>query len=349
MKHALFSLVASGFLAACTQTAAQDVQTVASAPANQTDCNCKEEMFPFAPPSARVESWANGPSAEEIAKPTRVVMLGTGTPVPDAYRAGPSVAVIHRGQAYIFDIGAGSVRRAIEARYKYDIPGLYPSSVRAVFLTHMHSDHVADLSELAHTFWWRRSENLLVFGPSGLTNMADAMDKELEADIRARLDGVQPVSNTTGYQLEATEISDGIIFQDTGITIEAFTVPHGDINPAFGYKIVADDMTIVISGDTAASEIIREKARGADLLIHEVISDKGLSENSPFWQAYHKSAHTLASDVGKIANDAQPKTLVLYHGLFYGTAEADVVAEVAEFFKGKIVLADDLELFEATR
>ena len=113
------------------------------------------EPFAVSVPSAVVEL-RDGPSAEELSRETQVVVLGTGTPVPDAHRAGSSTAVIHKGEAYLFDVGAGAVRNAAIARYRYDIPSLYPTQICCVFLTHLHNDHTQDLSELATTMWWRR-------------------------------------------------------------------------------------------------------------------------------------------------------------------------------------------------
>ncbi len=325
----LGALIAMVFLSACSML--PDSTTV--------------DPYPFAPQSAITELRPDGPSQAELDTPTQVVVLGTGTPVPDVYRSGSSIAVIHKGQAYLFDVGAGSVRRAIEARYKYDILALYPHLIRAVFITHMHSDHVMDLTELTMTYWWRRNPQLLAYGPKGMRNFFEGMEKMVAADIDFRLNGVQPVDNRRGFLAQVTEISDGIIFEENGLTVEAFTVPHGTIKPAFGYKIVTEDMSIVISGDTAKSEIIPQKAKGVDLLFHEVISDVGFARLSPFWQRYHTSAHTLASDVGRIAQLAQPKKLVLYHGLYYGVDEETVVEDARRYFDGEVLLAGDLDRF----
>ena len=88
--------------------------------------------FAITLPSARVEL-RDAPSESELLAPTRVVVLGTGTPIPDAFRAGSSIAVIHKGESYLFDAGAGAVRNAVVARYKHDIPSLYPSLICCVF------------------------------------------------------------------------------------------------------------------------------------------------------------------------------------------------------------------------
>jgi len=298
---------------------------------------------PFAKvvPSAVIEI-RDEPTQAELDKETQVVMLGTGNPVPDAYRAGPSIAVIHKGEAYLFDIGAGAIQNAVTARYKYDIPSLYPSQICCVFLTHLHSDHTMDYSELAFTLWWRRRAPIFAWGPAGLEQMTQGMYEMMAPDTALRTSGVQPLQMPDAYKINTTEIEEGIVFQKDDLKVEAFLVNHGEIKPAFGYRITTDDKTIVISGDTAISKRVLEMSRGVDILFHEVISDSGLARNTEFWQKYHRSAHTVASDLGRLASEAQPGLLVLYHGLFYGVPEASVVDEVRTTYDGEVVLANDL-------
>jgi ribonuclease BN (tRNA processing enzyme) len=286
-----------------------------------------------------------GPSAKEIAAATRIVMLGTGTPIPDAYRAGPSIAVVHKGNAYLFDVGAGAIRNAALARYKYDIPSLYPTHICCVFLTHLHSDHMLDFSELAYTMWWRRPLPLRAWGPPGLQEMTDGMRAMMAPDTRSRRSGTQPVLIEGSYFVEATEILPGFVFEKDGLRIEAFEVNHGDIKPAYGYRITTDDKTIVISGDTAISQTLEEMAEGADILFHEVISDSGLLRNSEAFQAYHRRSHSQATDLGRLASRVRPGLLVLYHGLYYGLPETTVLDEVRSTYDGKVMLANDLDTF----
>ena len=295
-------------------------------------------------PSARVETrqTSSGAALDVL---TQVVVLGTGTPIPDAFRAGPSIAVIHNGESYLFDVGAGAVRQATIARYKYDIPSLYPSEICCLFLTHLHSDHTLDLSELAHTLWWRRSSSLKIWGPQGIDRIADGLLDLIAADAQFRIDGVQPVANPNGYKVRQENLQTGIVLTKDDLVIEAFLVNHGDINPAFVFKITTDDLSIVISGDTAYSKLVAEKAEGVDLLFHEVISLAGLEKNSPGFQRYHNSVHTTSEELARLANIAQPKKLVLYHGLFYGTEESTVLDEIKALYNGEVVLASDLDKF----
>lgn len=294
--------------------------------------------------SATVET-RDGPTARELATETQVVVLGTGTPIPDAHRAGPSIAVIHKGEAYLFDVGAGAIRNATLARYRYDIPSLYPTQICCMFLTHVHSDHMLDYSELAYTMWWRRPTMLRAWGPPGLNEITDGMQKMMAPDQRTRSSGTQPVFSDDEYGVQTTEIQEGIVFEKDDLKIEAFEVSHGDIKPAFGFRVTTDDKTIVISGDTAISAKLAEMAQGADILFHEVISDRGLMRNSAAFQAYHKRSHTIASDLGRLASRARPGLLVLYHGLHYGLPESVVIDEVRSTYDGDVVLANDLDKF----
>ena len=277
-------------------------------------------------------------------------MLGTGTPVADAQRAGASVAVISQAKVFVFDAGGGMVQNAFAAREHLGVSELGtkkldPVGICCLFFTHLHSDHTLDYVELANTLWWRRDEKLRAWGPIGLQSMTEGMYQLMQPDIEIRTSGLQPVKNADFYQVDVTEIIEGVVYEEDGVLIEAFNVPHGDIRPAFGYKITTPDKSIVISGDTSYSEKLLEMSRGVDILIHEVISDKGLSTRSEFWQKYHRAAHTTTTKLAKLASLAKPKKLVLYHALFYGSTEEELLEEVRSQYDGEVVLANDLDIF----
>ena len=277
---------------------------------------------------------------------TTVVILGTGTPVPDAERSGPGVAVIHNENSYIFDAGGGMVQRAIEANQQLGIKALYPTNIKHLFITHLHSDHVLDYPELAATYWWRREEKLKAYGPEGLQAMTDSFYDMMATDIKLRTSGNQPVKNPDFYQVDVTEIQQqGIVLEDGEVTVEAITVNHGDIKPAYGYKVTTPDKTVVISGDTTYSENLIERAKGADVLIHEVISEAGWSKLPKVWQIYHASAHTRTGQLAEIANKTRPGVLVLTHILHYSAPIETVLTEIEALYDGKVVLANDLDVF----
>ncbi|RUM55100.1 MAG: MBL fold metallo-hydrolase [Marinomonas sp.] len=277
---------------------------------------------------------------------TQVVTLGTGTPVTNPERVGSATAVVYNDKAYLFDIGPGAVHRTIQAAAN-GFPQLHPTKIENLFITHLHSDHILDYGELASTLWWRRDNQISVFGPKGIQAMTNGYYDMLQVDLDLRLHGLQPVKNPELYKTKVTEYEHGgWVFKDGDVTIEAFDVPHGDIEPAFGYKITTPDKSIVISGDTGYSEKLIEMAKGVDILVHEVINDEALKKVSPAWQNYHSQAHTPAAELAKVANAVQPGLLVLTHLLFYAEPVESTAEQVRQHYDGKVVLANDLDVFE---
>ena len=163
-------------------------------------------------------------------------------------------------------------------------------------------------------------------------------------DISLRLNGNTPVRDANMYKVAITEISkDGIIFDKNDVTVEAFTVSHGDIEPAYSYKVTTPDKTIVISGDTTYNENLVKKAENVDILIHEVISHEGWSALDKNWQNYHQLSHTLTTDLAKVANKTKPGLLVLTHVLHYGAPIETAYTEISALYDGKVSLANDLD------
>ncbi|WP_229333207.1 MBL fold metallo-hydrolase [Halomonas sp. KAO] len=289
---------------------------------------------------------AIGTSITAIAD-TQVVMLGTGTPVPNGERAGAGIAVIYNDEAYVFDVGAGVIERATQAAERLDIAPLSPVNIDHLFLTHLHSDHVLDYPELLGTYWWRRTDQLKVFGPEGTQAMSEGIYTMLADDTETRLKDKSPVTNPDAAYADVTEITaPGTVFEEDGIRIEAFPVSHGHWDLAYGYKVTTPDKTIVISGDTSINEEVERQAEKADILIHEVISHSGWKELPEQWQAYHQYAHTLTDELADLANAAQPDLLVLYHVLHYGAPIESALEEVQRDYDGDVVLADDLDVFK---
>jgi len=295
---------------------------------------------------------ADAAEAAASAAGMRIVILGTGTPNADPDRSGPALAIIHAGKAVLVDAGAGLVRRAAAAERAGE-PALSPEKLDRVFLTHLHSDHTLGLADLIFTPWvLEREAPLAIYGPPGTKKMARRLEKAYAEDIDLRLHGLQP-STPEGWKTDVAEISNaGRIFEEGGLFVDAIAVPHGEWKYAYGYKFSAGGKTIVISGDTAKSAAIIEAARGADILVHEVISARGLKMRSPEWQAYHHAYHTTTSELAEIAREAKPKLLVLYHQLYEGghknpDGDAMLIEEIrAAGYEGEIVSAKDLDVFE---
>jgi ribonuclease BN (tRNA processing enzyme) len=275
---------------------------------------------------------------------TQIVLLGTGTPNADPDRSGPSVAIVVNETPYIVDFGPGVVRRA-GAAHRMGIKALAMPRLSRAFVTHLHSDHTAGYADLIFTPWvLERERPLEVYGPPGIKAMTHHILKAYEEDIRIRLDGLEP-ANKTGYRVNAHEIKPGVIYKDQNVTVRAFAVNHGSWQHALGYRFDTPDRSIVISGDCAPSQSVIENCNGCDVLIHEVYSEIGFKTRPPVWQRYHSAFHTSTRQLGEIATKAKPGLLILYHQLFWGRSDDDLVNEVRQFYDGKVVSGTDLAVF----
>ena len=275
---------------------------------------------------------------------THVVLLGTGTPNADPERAGPATAIVVNGIPYLVDLGPGVVRRAAAAHLA-GVEALAVSNLKHAFVTHLHTDHTAGYPDFIFTPWvLERDEPVEVYGPEGLQAMTDHIQAAYRQDVHMRLVGLEP-ANSVGYKVNVHEIGPGVIHRDSNVTVEAFLVSHGSWPQAFGYKFSTPDRTIVISGDTAPSDRLVEIAKGCDILIHEGYSQAGFDRREPDWQAYHSQSHTSSLELAEIASKVRPGLLILHYQLFWGTSEADLLAEVQSRYAGRVVSGRDLEVY----
>lgn len=283
---------------------------------------------------------------------TQIVMLGTGTPIPDPDRFGPAVAIVVDSVAYLFDAGAGVVRRASAAGRKgvkvfaaRGVNGQPTPGFDRVFLTHLHSDHTLGLSDVIFTPWIQgRKVPLDIYGPPGTSHLVSGILDAYSEDIAERTHAKGGPS-PDAWKPVVHEITEGVVFHDSRITVNAFAVPHADWKYAFGYRIQTPDRVIVLSGDTRNYPAIAQQCRGCDVLIHEVYSDSGFTTVPAARQIYHAHAHTSATQLGDIATQANPGLLILYHQLFFGASEEKLLAEVRSRFKGRVVSAHDLDTY----
>jgi len=278
---------------------------------------------------------------------TKVAFLGTGTPVTDPEHQGPSTAIIVNGTPYIVDFGPGLVRRAaaLSTAYGGPLEGFGVASIKRAFLTHLHSDHTAGYPDLILTPWvMGRDEPLEVYGPEGLNAMTHHILKAYAEDIRLRVYGREP-ANDQGWRVNAHEIDVGTVYRDENVTVDAFAVQHGSWPRAFGYKFTTPDRVIAISGDTRPSATLVEACRGVDILVHEVYSKAGFDRREPEWQEYHSRFHTSAPELAEIAKQVRPGLLILYHQLYWGTTDDELLAEVRAGYDGAVVSAKDLDVY----
>lgn len=268
---------------------------------------------------------------------TKIVMLGSGSPDADPDRSGPSVAVVVGDKSYIVDFGAGVVRRAAAA-YRKGIMPLKPCNLTLAFLTHLHSDHTLGYPDLILSPWvLGRKELLTVYGPKGLQDMTDNLLLAYKVDIDERRNGIIK-ADMTGSQVDVHEIeTEGIIYKDENVMVEAISVNHCSFDQCFAYKFTTPDKVIVISGDTNPSEHLVEFAKGCDILVHEVFYNRGLESRPAKWRNYHSSVHTSAEKLGEIANKISPKLLITYHPVFLMGKDSGDTPNVTERINQRIV------------
>jgi ribonuclease Z len=280
---------------------------------------------------------------------TQVVLLGTGNPNPDPQHSGCSVAIIAGGTPYVVDFGPGVVRQAAAMSPSYGgaIEALEAENITHAFLTHLHSDHTVGLPDLVLTPWvMGRDEPLQLWGPEGIVAMTQHVLEAYREDIRYRTYGQEP-ANDRGWRVEAHAIKkEGVVFKDENVTVEAFPVAHGSWPNAWGFRFTTADKVIVVSGDTRPSENIVKYAQGADILVHEVYSDEKYKAKPQEWKQYHAAHHTSSLELGEIAAKAKPKLLVLYHILFWGASEEELLSEIAQVWDGQVIVGRDLLVIE---
>lgn len=268
---------------------------------------------------------------------TIIVTLGTGTPRPLPDVMGPATAVIVGQRVFLFDAGEGVERRLAAAR-------LPINGVTALFVTHLHSDHVLGLADLVFTSWNSgRDQPFPVFGPLGTKAMLDHLYEAFAVDIKER---EFDYGVAGGYRVSAHEIAPGVAYDSAGVRVTAFPVEHGRLT-AYGYRIDTPTRSVVISGDTRPCETLVRMATGVDVLIHEIQPSGPVQlagRPSVDWAKYIAGHHTTAIQLGVLAARAKPKLLIVSHNGRRAPA-AQLLTDIRRAFSGNVVIAEDLQRF----
>jgi ribonuclease BN (tRNA processing enzyme) len=275
---------------------------------------------------------------------TRLVLLGTGGgPTPKRLRSAPAQAIVVRDRTYIVDCGDGVARQLALA-------GIPLPSIRSVFITHQHSDHNADYGNLLMFAWIAGLRGPIdTYGPPPLERMT-RLFLEMNAydlEIRQKDEGRPPLAPS----IRARELTaDGPVIDDGTVKVTAALNRHPPVTPSFGYRFDTRERSIVISGDTNVSENLIRLARGADVLVHEVMHvpsiDRVLKSDpdATSLREHLLASHTTTDDVGRVAAEAKVGTLVLSHFVpgDLDLPEAEWTAAARSHFKGRIVVGADL-------
>ena len=276
---------------------------------------------------------------------TRLILLGTaGGATPKISRGAPAQVILRDGRAYVVDCGNGVARQL-------RLAGVSFRDIRHVLVTHHHSDHNADYGNLLLLAWGTDlTQPVETWGPPPLKRITSLFLDMSETDIKVRMadEGRPPLAPLIRPH-EVT--SDGLVFRDGGVTVTCARVHHPLVTDAFAYRFDSPDRSIVISGDTSPSQAIVKLARNADVLVHEALylpeveKMAGASSNPGALRRHLLDSHSPVEEVGRIAAEANVRTLVLSHLV---PGEAAAVADQAwrdaarTHFKGEVIVGEDL-------
>jgi ribonuclease BN (tRNA processing enzyme) len=279
--------------------------------------------------------------AASPASGTQIVFLGTGNPAANPDRSGPATAIVVNGTPYLVDFGPGVVRRAAAAVRDRGVTGLQPANLHVAFATHLHSDHTVGFPDLIFSPWTLgRHIPLEVYGPKGIKAMAQHLEEAYRLDIETRTNAYGNQREfPNGHNVNAHEISTGVVYKDDNVTVTAFPTKHA--MESYGYRFDTPDRKIVISGDTNPTQATVDACNECDVLIHEGIALSWLATRPSTFQAFAAKYHTTTPQLAELAGKAKPKLLIVYH-----TDEPDqVLHEMLERYPGHVVVAHDLDIY----
>jgi len=314
--------------------------------------------------AASAQQPASQPPKERSTR-TKVVLLGTGTPVPDPDRSGPATAIVVDDSAYLVDFGPGVVRRAKAAVLDRHITALEPANLKVAFVTHLHSDHTAGYPDLILTGWTAgRLTPLEVYGPTGLQSMTEHILQAYRIDIETRTnaEGDQR-GNPEGWKVNAHEIKSGVIYKDAKVIVTAFPTKHA--MESYGYRFDTPDRSIVISGDTNPTEETIKACNDCDVLVHEVRTLEWFAKLPEGPRSFGAKYHTTSEQLAALATRAKPSLLIIYHswtswwpsvsssgnqrvqptnGEFHSSPDV-LQKEIGSRYSGNFVIGRDLDVY----
>jgi len=287
-------------------------------------------------PATRVAAQAQTPHR------TRAILLGTaGGPSPKRGRAAPASVVLVDGVAYVVDCGNGVARQMVLA-------GVELNRIRHVFITHHHSDHNADFGTLLLLAWAAGlSTPVDLWGPPPIAQMVDLFLQMSAPDIDIRIadEGRPPLKPL----IRAHDVREaGSVVKDERVGVRCAVVHHPMVATALAYRFDGPDRSIVFSGDTTRADSLIALARGASVLVHEVMypdAYAGQAAGNARSIAKHiLESHTPVEEVGRIAQEAGVKTLVLSHYVPDNNPDAEQawLPLARKHFKGEVIAGRDL-------
>lgn len=277
---------------------------------------------------------------------TTLTLLGTaGGPTPKISRSAPSQAIEVDGEVFVVDCGNGVARQ-------YTRSGLAFDRLSGVFVTHHHSDHNADYGNLLLLAWGASLDHpVSTYGPPPLASMTRDFLSLNRVDIETRIED-EGRPSLAGLVRPREVTASGVVYRSDTVTVTAALVDHPPFDVALAYRFDTAEKSIVISGDTAESPALIELARDADILVHEVLYEPALGwilerTTGTTLRKHLLDSHTTVDRVGKIAQAANVKTLVLSHFVPTDAGIDDETwhREASQGFDGEVVVGADFMRF----
>lgn len=267
----------------------------------------------------------------------RITLLGTGSPIPDPRRAGPSTLVTADGLTLLVDCGRAVTMRLAAA-------GVLPPMLDAVLLTHLHSDHISDLGDVITTHWVMSTTpgTLRIYGPVGTREVVDGTLASLAPDIRYRLDHHDDL--TQGPQVEVVEVRPGERFAAGSATVSVGATDHRPVEPTVAFRVEVGGRSAVLGGDGVPCAGLDELCAGADAYVQTVIREDLVRLIPSARLQDILDYHSTVEQAADTATRAGVSTLVLTHYVppMQPGQEDSWRSLAAARFGGAIVLGDDL-------
>ena len=274
-----------------------------------------------------------------------VTLLGTGSPIPDPHRAGPSTLVQAGDENYLVDAGRGVLMRLAGA-------GCAPTMLTAVLLTHLHSDHITDLNDVITSSWALNMDDpkpLRIVGPEGTKETVARILHFLDLDIGYRLAHHDDLNEPP--KVEVTEITKGSLDLSTTVSISTAPTDHRPVDPTIAFRFDYQESSVVVAGDTVPCTDLDQLCNGAKALVHTAIR-KDIIETLPLQRAKDiLNYHSSVEEAAQTAQRAGMEMLILTHYVpgippaeneFHELVVQQWRDRAAENFSGKIEIGDDL-------
>lgn len=289
---------------------------------------------------------------------TKVVMFGTGTPMPDPTHHGPAVGIVVNGQIYLVDAGTGIWHGLGREMPRYGggnaVKELTAGNIQLdhVFITHLHSDHTLGLPSLILSPWTLgKSTAPHVYGPPGTGDLVKHILKAYRRDIDFRVYSPSRTNNTGWRAVGHDLFEPGPVFQDDNVKVTSFLTCHSHWPEAYAYRFETPDRVITVSGDTRPCPGMLEAARNVDILIHSVYSEEIRNafphpKNPGETRKVKQISQSSAREVAELAREVKPGLVVLYHEqIWTGDPEQNVKEIRAAGYMGKVIASRDRDVF----